>query len=246
MPGGYCSSAQVAHTNLALREEKSKRELPARACIFLGTEVDTSGGNATAKVPEHRRVVLQRLIRAMASEEVQQVNRRELASLVGLLSFFSKAIPSSRAFLRRLYGCLHQGLRGSHDCDVDVLLTAEAKRDLKWWASALVHLRDACVLRGEGVVTIKQHTDASGGGWGCTIERHHTPLVSITTLASGRSIFLTAPRTYESCSRTIAGSSSAALATLTLGIFMSLRTPTTRCRQQQSTPPPPSLTASYL
>jgi hypothetical protein len=38
-----------------------------------------------------------------------------------------------------------------------------------------VHLRDARVLRGEGVVTIKQHTDASGGGWGCTIERYHTP-----------------------------------------------------------------------
>jgi hypothetical protein len=61
----------------------------------------------------------------------QQVNRRELASLVGLLSFFSKAIPSPRAFLRRLYGCLHQGLHSSHDYDVDVLLTAEAKLDLE-------------------------------------------------------------------------------------------------------------------
>jgi hypothetical protein len=64
-----------ALTNLGLREKKSKRELPARACILLGIEVDTSGGNVTVKVPEHRRVVLQRPISAMAREEVQQVNR---------------------------------------------------------------------------------------------------------------------------------------------------------------------------
>jgi hypothetical protein len=38
-------------------------------------------------------------------------------------------------------------MHGSHDYDVDVLLTAEAKLDLEWWASALVHLRDARVLR---------------------------------------------------------------------------------------------------
>jgi hypothetical protein len=52
----------------------------------------------------------------MANEEVRLVNRRELASLVGRLSFFSNAIPSSRAYyLRRLYCCLHDGMLGSHD-----------------------------------------------------------------------------------------------------------------------------------
>jgi hypothetical protein len=122
----------------------------------------------------------------------------ELASLVGLLSFFSKAVPSSRAFLRRLCGCLHQGLHGSHDHDVDVLLTAEAKLDLEWWASALVHLRDARVLCGEGVVTIKQHTPTPPAAIGAARSSGITPLVLITTLASDRSIFLTVPRTYES------------------------------------------------
>jgi hypothetical protein len=38
---------------LGLREKKSKRELPSRACLFLGIEVDTSGGTVTVKVPEH-------------------------------------------------------------------------------------------------------------------------------------------------------------------------------------------------
>ena len=56
------SVVSKALTNLGLREKKSKRELPARACIFLGIEVDTSGGNVTVKVPEHRREVLQKLI----------------------------------------------------------------------------------------------------------------------------------------------------------------------------------------
>ena len=160
---------------LGLREKKSKRELPSRSCLFLGIEVDTSDGTVTVKVPEHRRLILQDLIGRMARDDVGMVNRRELASLVGLLSFFSKAIPSSRAFLRRLYGCLHDGLHGSTDYDVDVQLTTEGKLDLLWWSAALVHLREARVLRGVGVVTLKQHTDASGGGWGCTIERYHTP-----------------------------------------------------------------------
>ena len=62
------------------------------------------------------------------------VHRRQLASLVGLLSFFSKAVPASRAYLRRLYSCLHEGVEEAHDYDVDVALTQEAKGDLLWWS----------------------------------------------------------------------------------------------------------------
>jgi hypothetical protein len=93
------SVVSKALTNLGLREKKSKRELPARACIFLGIEVDTSGGNVTVKVPEHRQVVLQKLIRAMGNEEVRLVTTGASSRLlfVGLLSFFSKATPSSLA-----------------------------------------------------------------------------------------------------------------------------------------------------
>jgi hypothetical protein len=102
------------------------------------------------------------------------VHRRQLASLVGLLSFFSKAVPASRAYLRRLYSCLHQGLHEgvevARDYDVDVTLIHEAKGDLLWWHTTLLRFRDSQVWRGEGAKVLKQHTDASGDGWGCTIE----------------------------------------------------------------------------
>jgi hypothetical protein len=42
-----------------------------------------------------------------AAKEMSSINRRTLASLVGLLSFFSRAAPASRAYLRRLYSCIH-------------------------------------------------------------------------------------------------------------------------------------------
>ena len=36
---------------LGLREKRSKRELPSRRCMFLGIEVDTSGGSVTLHIP---------------------------------------------------------------------------------------------------------------------------------------------------------------------------------------------------
>jgi hypothetical protein len=93
------------------------------------------------------------------------VHRRQLASLMGLLSFFSKAVPASRAYFRRLYSCLHEGVEVARDYDVDVTLTQEAKGDLLWWHTALLRFRDSQIWRGEGAKVLKQHTDASGDGW---------------------------------------------------------------------------------
>jgi hypothetical protein len=96
---------------------------------------------------------------------------------VGVLSFFSRAVPLSRAYLRRLYSCLHDGLHGSHDYDIDVELTPEGKQDLLWWSKALVQFRNAQVLRGLRATIIKQHTDASGDGWDCTLEEYGSGVV---------------------------------------------------------------------
>jgi hypothetical protein len=57
---------------------------------------------------------------------------------------------------------------------VDVELTAEAAADLRWWQQALPHFRRARVVRGAGSISIRQHTDASAGGWGCTIEQYRS------------------------------------------------------------------------
>jgi hypothetical protein len=76
--------------------------------------------------------------------------------------------------LRRLYSCIHEVDRRHHvhDYDVDVALPPEAKTDLLWWSSAMLQFRDAQVLRGVGAKVIRQHSDASGDGWGCTAQIH--------------------------------------------------------------------------
>jgi hypothetical protein len=59
-----------------------------------------------------------------------------------------------------------------HDYDVDVTLPPEAKMNLLWWSTAMLRFRDAQVLRGVGAKVIRQHSDASGDGWGCTSEKY--------------------------------------------------------------------------
>jgi site-specific DNA-cytosine methylase len=164
---------------LGLREKRSKRELPARRCTFLGIDVDTSNGQVTVRVPEARLAQINTSIDNIvnAADGCGEVNRRQLASLVGLLCFFSRAIPASRAFLRRLYGCIHTGVPDYRNYDQDVLLTTEAIADLRWWQDAIPYFRRARVIRGLGTVSVRQHTDASSGGWGCTIEQYQSATV---------------------------------------------------------------------
>ena len=162
---------------LGLREKRSKRELPSRRCMFLGIEVDTSGGSVSLCIPPEKLETIRRAVRRLVDQDNPLVNRRSLASLVGLLSFFGKAIPSSRAFLRRLYGCLHGGAGDAHDYDRDITLTHEGKLDLAWWDEALHGFTNDKVVRGVGAVVLKVHTDASKGGWGCTVEEYGKPSV---------------------------------------------------------------------
>ena len=157
---------------LGLREKRSKRELPSRRCMFLGIEVDTSGGSVTLHIPPAKLDTIRSAVMRLVQQEDPQVNRRSLASLVGLLSFFGKAIPASRAYLRRLYGCLHGGGGKAHDYDRDIPLTAEGRLDLVWWAEALNGFSNDRVVRGARAAVLKIHTDASKGGWGCTVEEY--------------------------------------------------------------------------
>jgi hypothetical protein len=157
---------------LGLREKSSKRELPSRRCMFLGIEVDTSGGSVSLRIPPAKLDTIRSAVLRLASQDDPCVNRRSLASLVGLLSFFGKAVPASRAYLRRLYGCLHGGEGDYRDYDRDIVLTSEGKLDLDWWAEALVGFQNHKVVRGVGLAVLKLHTDASKGGWGCTLEEY--------------------------------------------------------------------------
>jgi hypothetical protein len=173
---------------LALREKRSKRGPPTRRCQFLGIEVDTSGGSVTVRVPPAKLA----LIRSTISKVVgkvgagSSVHRRQLASLVGLLSFFSKAVPASRAYLWRLSvaPCLHDGVEVARDYDVDVTLSMqEAKGDLLWWHTALLLGRFlGGAANGTKPPTARQSRPAR------QIQRKKSPNIKFN-LSSGRPLF---------------------------------------------------------
>jgi hypothetical protein len=178
-----------------------------------------------------------------AAKETSAINRRTLASLVGLLSFFSRAVPASRAYLRRLYSCIHDvgKEQGAHDYDVDISLPPEAKMDLLWWSEAVLRFRDAQVLRGIGAKVLRQHSDASGDGWECTSEEYGSGVVAyncglFTPELSARTSNYTA-----SSSRFTRGSVGRGSCTPAASNSTWSPTPTNPSLQRASTLGPPSL-----
>jgi hypothetical protein len=155
---------------LGLREKRSKHDPPSRRCPFLGIELDSSGGPVAVRIPPNKLSLIRSKIADAvgAAKETSAISRRTLhvASLVGLLSFFSRAVPASRAYLRRLYSCIHDvdKEQDAHDYDVDISLPPEAKMDLLWWSEAMLRFRDAQVLRGIGAKVLRQHS-ALGRPW---------------------------------------------------------------------------------
>jgi hypothetical protein len=165
-----------ALAQLGLREKPSKREWPARSGVsFLEVGVDTAGADVTLHVPERRRSKLRSLVAdfQLLHPSSEPVNRRELASLIGQLAFYSRVLPPARGFLRSLYSCLHppgSDAATASDYSRSVPVTAEALEDLEWWSKALASHSGTSVLRSAAARTIRQTGDASGGGWGVTLE----------------------------------------------------------------------------
>ena len=89
-----------------------------------------------------------------------------LLSLIGKLSFSCKVLQASRIFLRRLIDLSTTVTKLHHH----LCLTTEAKLDLQWWLSFLIHwsgralILDSCWTDS---ATMQLYTDASGTeGWG--------------------------------------------------------------------------------
>ena len=170
------STVGQALAHLGLREKPSKREGPSRSGLnFLGIGVDTSGGRVTLQVPQPRKVRIRTLVSDFlrSNEAGSSVNRRELASLIGQLAFYSRVLPPARGFLRNLYSCLHPpGSSASEAADYNrnVPATSAALDDLRWWSEALASHSGTSVLRSSNARTLRQTGDASGGGWGVTLE----------------------------------------------------------------------------
>jgi hypothetical protein len=78
---------------------KNKTVGPTNILPFLGYIIDTE--LMMVLIPFEKIEKLSRLLQLLLVRK--QIKRSELESIVGLMSFCSRAIPSSRAFLRRFY-----------------------------------------------------------------------------------------------------------------------------------------------
>ena len=142
----YARLVWLLESKLGWRISTRKTVGPAQRLNFCGLELDTLGadvGGPCTRLSSERRAKCQVRLREFMQECIprRRAHRREMASLVGELSFAANAIPAGRCFLARLYGALHETddpeKGDAHNYDRSIRLTTPAILDLRWWDQCL-------------------------------------------------------------------------------------------------------------
>jgi hypothetical protein len=142
----YARLVWILESRLGWRISRKKTRGPAQRIAFCGLELDSVGtgvGGPCTRLSDERRERCLQSVRDFSRRYIWQKRapRREMASLVGELSFAANAIPAGRCFLARVYGAIHEveGVKtGAHaDYDRRVAVTAAAGLDLRWWEKCL-------------------------------------------------------------------------------------------------------------
>ncbi len=134
-----------------------KTEGPVSSIVFLGLEIDAV--RQLVCIPQDKLLKLRGVVdRACLAKKM---NLRRLQSIIGSLSFVTRAIPPGRAFLRRLIN-LTRGLRKPWH---RVRITREAHLDLVMWQRFLHSCNGAAIFQDqvwEDNSEFQLFTDASG------------------------------------------------------------------------------------
>ena len=141
-----------------------KTEGPTTKLIFLGIELDTQ--SMQLRLPPEKRM---RLLAAMAHWTGPRGRpaarttgkKRELLSLIGLLSHAAKVVQPGRAFIRSLIdrACT------VHCLEHHVRLDSRARQDLAWWHTFLQHWNGVSVI--PQATPSRSITSDASGRWGC-------------------------------------------------------------------------------
>ena len=135
-----------------------KRMGPSPVLTFLGIVIDTERGEL--RLPDDK---LQRLMDTLKVWLARRTcTRKELESLIGVLSYACKVVRPGRSFLRRAISLLSVVKLPHHH----VRLNAEFKADLSWWKAFASQWNGASVIISQGSPGITITSDASGS-WGC-------------------------------------------------------------------------------
>lgn len=102
-----------------------KTEGPTTRLTYLGIEIDSERGEL--KIPAEKILKISQLLEQVLNHK--KLRLKKLQSIVGLLNFICKAIPSGRAFNRRFYDAMAFVKQPHHF----VRLTAGMREDFKTW-----------------------------------------------------------------------------------------------------------------
>jgi hypothetical protein len=144
-------------------EKKSVWE-PSQQLEHLGLGVDFAQERfyaPAAKLARLRNAAKQ--LRIDALEHARKVSRKALQSFCGFAQSLQLAISPARLFLRSLYDC--QSVRSK--VPGKVILSRQALRDLRWWATLPVRYHSAPMVLRPG--TPHLFVDACKTGWGAVM-----------------------------------------------------------------------------
>ena len=175
----------VLESRLGWRICSRKTVGPCQRLLFCGLELDTVGrdvGGPCTRLSAERRQRCQTTLATFmqSSARTGMANRRELAVLVGELSFAGNAIPAGRCFLSRLYRALHEmdeleDQRGdSAKYDRVIKLPPQAVLDLMWWKSCLAEAECVRLWRTGTFALHRCWSDASDYGFAESIATAET------------------------------------------------------------------------
>ena len=149
---------------------------PTKVLTFLGFVIDTV--LMMVLVPLEKLEKIRSILESMLHKK--KVSIKELESLSGLLSYCSRAIPSSRAFIRRFYD-LMASVKIKKPYYL-VRVTAEVKEDILMWLQFLDNFNGQCFFPERlwtNNETLQLFTDSSGNpdlGCGAYFEGHWAQL----------------------------------------------------------------------
>jgi hypothetical protein len=136
---------------------KNKTVGPTNILPFLGYIIDTE--LMMVLIPFEKIKKLSRLLQLLLVRK--KIKRSELESIVGLMSFCSRAIPSSRAFHRRFYDLITTGKITFHR----IRLLSEVRSDIRLWMLFLEEFKGQCYFPDRLWISneaLQLYTDASG------------------------------------------------------------------------------------
>ena len=105
--------------------EPDKTEGPSTVLVFLGIEIDTVA--MQLRLPQEKLIRIKELLWQWRGKK--GCRRKELKSLIGVLSHACKVVKPGRTFLRRLIDLSKLVRKPSHY----VRLNREARSDIEWW-----------------------------------------------------------------------------------------------------------------